>query len=282
LGSFSVAAQTLSLTQGAVSRQISALEDQLGILLFQRGSRGVSLTIQGAAYASGIREALAIIRASSMDAMNRLHSGILNLAITPTFGTRWLMPRIGDFVASHKEVTINFATRGGAIDFEKERIDAAIIHVEKPNWLGTECILLINESLGPVCSPSFLQRNPIASPEDMLKLPLLHLAAREAAWDDWFKSVGLRRSEGRTMQFELLSTAAQACTADLGIALLPLFLFESELESGELVLAFNHLVPSPSAYYLAMPKWKLANVPVMAFREWLVGQAVAFMQGRSR
>jgi DNA-binding transcriptional LysR family regulator len=282
VGSFSAAAQLLHLTQGAVSRQISALEGQLGVLLFERNSRGVDLTANGAEYAAGIREALGIIRASSLDVMHKLHGRILNLAVTPTFGTRWLMPRIGGFIAAHKEVTLNFATRGGPIDFERERIDAAIIHVETPNWPGTQCTQLITESLGPVCSPVFLKRNPITGPRDLLKLPLLHLAARETAWDDWFGSLGLESPGGRAMQFELLSTAAQACTADLGIALLPLFLFEAELRSGELVLVHDHIIPSPSAYYLAIPKSKLSNVPVTAFKAWLLDEAATFVRIRRR
>jgi LysR family transcriptional regulator, glycine cleavage system transcriptional activator len=282
LGSFSAAAQHLNLTQGAVSRQISVLEGQLGVLLFERNSRGVDLTPNGVEYASGIREALGIIRASSLDVMHKLHGGILNLAITATFGTRWLMPRIGGFIAAHKEVTLNFATRGGAIDFEREQIDAAVIHVETPNWPHTQCTLLITESLGPVCSPTFLKRNPITGPQDMLALPLLNLAARETAWDDWFGSLGLKSPGGRAMQFELLSTAAQACTADLGIALLPLFLFEAEFRSGELVLAHDHIIPSPSAYYLAIPKSKLSNVPVTAFKAWLLDEAATFVRVRRR
>ena len=132
LGSFSLAADELSLTQGAISRQVMSLEEQLGVRLFERGARGVSLTGEGQTYAKAIGTALSDIRSASLQIMTKTHGNTLNLAMLPTFGTRWLLPRIPDFVAAHPEITLNFATRIGQFDFEKESLDMAI-HIGQPD-----------------------------------------------------------------------------------------------------------------------------------------------------
>lgn len=274
LGSFSAAAEELSLTQGAISRQVSGLEEQLGVLLFDRTSRGVMLTPAGEEYAKAVAGALAQIRSASLQVMTKRHSDQLNLAILPTFGTRWLMPRIPQFVARHPEITINFATRIGVFDFDREGIDMAI-HIgpmgeRGPDWPGAECTFLMEEMVAPVCSPAFLKANPIIRGEDLLRLPLLHMASRPGAWNHWFESLGVAGTPSQGMRFEQFGSVAQACIAGLGVALMPLFLIDSELASGQLVEAFPHQVKSPSAYYAVAPLSKTGFRPVVAFRAWLL------------
>ncbi len=274
LGSFSAAAEELALTQGAISRQIAVLEDQLQIELFLRGPKGVMLTEEARSYARSISEALALIRASTLDAMTKSHGNSLTLAILPTFGTRWLMPRIKSFVAEHPDITLNFATRIGQFDFEAEGIDAAI-HIGKPDWPGADCSFLMHETVEPMCSPQFLAEHPIRKPSDLARFTLLHLASRADAWDHWFLSLGLAAPPARAMRFEQFSTAAQACIAGVGVALLPRFLMTSELESGLLVPAYPHAVLSPSAYYLVSPKPKSGRRTIAAFRDWLLKEIEA-------
>ena len=270
-GSFSAAAEELALTQGAISRQIAVLEDQLQIKLFERGPRGVSPTEEGRAYARSIAEALALIRSSTLDAMTKSQGNSLTLAILPTFGTRWLMPRIRGFVAAHPDITLNFATRIGKFDFEAQAIDAAI-HIGQPDWPGAECTFLMSELVEPMCSPQLLAEHPIRSPGDLGALTLLHLASRAGAWEHWYQSLGLRAPSTRAMRFEQFSTAAQACIAGLGVALLPRFLVESELQGGALVPAYPHPVVSPSAYYLVAPRARSQKRPIALLREWLLAQ----------
>ena len=269
LGSFSGAAEELSLTQGAISRQVSGLEGQLGILLFDRTSRGVVLTEAGADYAKAVAGALAQIRSASLTAMTKRHNDQLNLAILPTFGTRWLMPRIPHFVARHPEITLNFATRIGIFDFDRDGIDMAI-HIGQPDWPGAECTFLMEEMVAPVASPAFLKAHPIGKGEDLLRLPLLHMASRPGAWSHWFESLGISGPPAQGMRFEQFGNVAQACIAGLGVALMPLFLIDSELSSGQLVEAFPHQVRSPSAYYAVAPMSKKDFRPVVAFRAWLL------------
>lgn len=271
LGSFSAAAEELALTQGAISRQIAVLEDQLQVKLFERGPRGVTSTDEGRDYARSIAEALVLIRSATLEAMTRSQGNSLTLAILPTFGTRWLMPRIRDFVTAHPDITLNFATRIGKFDFEAEGIDAAI-HIGQPDWPGATCTFLMNELVEPMCSPQFLSENPISQPQDLGGFTLLHLASRSGAWEHWFQSLGLHAPPARVMRFEQFATAAQACIAGLGVALLPRFLVEAELESGALVSAYPHPVVSPSAYYLVAPRATSHKRPITLLRDWLLRQ----------
>ncbi len=280
LGTFSAAAEELSLTQGAISRQIATLEEQLGVLLFERTSRGVNLTEAGTDYARAIASALAEIRSASLQAMTKQHSDQLNLAILPTFGTRWLMPRIPRFVARHPEITLNFATRIGVFDFDRDDIDMAI-HIGQPDWPGAESIFLMEEMVAPIASPSFLSSHPIVRAEDLLRLPLLQMASRPGAWSHFFESLQVNGTPSQAMRFEQFSNVAQACIAGLGLALMPLFLIDSELANGQLVQAFPHQVKSTSAYYAVAPLSRKDFRPVVAFRAWLLEEVARYQKGGS-
>ncbi|MDQ0457899.1 LysR family transcriptional regulator [Rhizobium paknamense] len=278
-GSFSAAAQELNLTQGAISRQIAALEEQLGTALCLRNGRGVTLTARGEAYHRSIQQALSIIRAASLEAMTGAQDNKLDLAIPPTFGTRWLLPRIPRFVAAYPQITLNFATRIGQFDFEAEGIDAAI-HIGGPNWPRATATFLMDETVAPVCSPEFLKRHAIAGPADLLRLPLIQMKSRPLAWGHWFESLGLEVNPSAAMGFEQFMAVAQACIAGLGVALMPLFLIRPELQSGQLVVALDHRVKSQSHYYLVAPDGRPRSMPLKAFSDWLL-QEVADFSGRS-
>lgn len=271
LGSFTVAAQELDLTQGAVSRQIRLIEDQFGRRLFERDSRNVRLSAAGETYAEVVRSALGQLRDAALGLMSNRHSGILNLAILPTFGTRWLMPMIPDFVDNNPDITINFVTRVGRFDFARERLDAAI-HYGLPDWPEADSTLLVREMVAPVVSPEFLAERSIATPADIGRLPLLHMATRPGAWTEWFEHQGLSAPTGPGMQFEQFGTAAQACMAGLGVALLPQILISGELQRGQLVPAPGQPMHSRSAYYLVVPHDKRGHPPVASFRDWLTSQ----------
>lgn len=271
LGSFTAAAQELDLTQGAVSRQIGLLEEQFGRRLFERDSRNVRLSAAGETYAEAVRSALGQLRDAALGLMSNRHSGMLNLAILPTFGTRWLMPLIPDFVAANPDITINFVTRIGRFDFARERLDAAIHH-GLPDWPDADSTLLMRETVMPVASPDFVASRHIATAADISRLPLLHMATRPGAWSEWFEEQGLSAPTGPGMQFEQFGTVAQACMAGLGVALLPQVLIAGELQRGQLVPTPGSPMQSRSAYYLVVPHDKRSHPPVASFRDWLLGQ----------
>ncbi|MCB1446419.1 MAG: LysR family transcriptional regulator [Rhizobiaceae bacterium] len=274
-GSFTAAAKLLDLTQGAVSRQIAQLEEQLGLTLVEREARGVRLTSKGRTYAEGVAEILSKIRSLSLEAMSANTEMRLRLAIPPTFGTRWLMPRMPDFVERNPGITISFATRIGQFDFRADNIDAAI-HVGRPDWPDADCLFLMNETAVPVCTPEFLSAHPIAQAGDLLGLPLLEMASRPGAWRHWFGSLNIAGYQPEGMMFEQFSNVTQACLAGLGVALMPELLIEPELGGGRLVRAFDWAVESESAYYLVRPRHRLDFQPARIFADWLAGETAQF------
>jgi LysR family glycine cleavage system transcriptional activator len=269
MGSFTEAAAELSLTQGAISRQVRALEHQLGVELFARVRKSVRLTDAGKRYAEEIEKALRTIRLATLNAMTDQRGGTLNLAILPTFGTRWLMPRFPAFLRENPDITVNFATKLSPFDFQKEDLHAAI-HYGETNWPDTETTFLMREETVPVCSPRLLGERAIRSPGDLYDVPLLHLETRPLAWQEWFEAAGLEAPSGSGMKFEEIQTIAQATVAGLGVSLLPRFLIESELESGDLAIAVDRPLRSSFGYYLVTPNNRVDYPPLMAFRSWLL------------
>ena len=277
--SFTAAAAELHLTQSAVSRQIRALEERLGTELFVRERQTVRLSPAGQAYAQEIRGALMRISNATLGFRTNPQGGSLNLAILPTFGTRWLAPRLPQFLSAHPGITINLTTRLSQFDFQLEAADAAI-HFGLPHWPGAELELLLSETVVPACSPAMLAQYQFAQPADLLKAPLLHLTSRPDAWRRWFASQGCATGEMQGMLFDQFATTAQAAIAGVGVALLPRFLMESELRNGDLVPALANApeVESAERYYLAWPTSRASYPPLQAFRTWLQQAASEFVQ----
>ncbi len=268
-GSITAAARELDLTQSAVSRQIKALESQLGVELFLRERQTIRLTVAGDSYAREIREALRRISSASLNLRANPHGGTLNLAILPTFGARWLAPRLGQFLAASPGITINLVTRLSPFDFRLDSIDAAI-HFGDAVWPGAELTLLMQEQTVPACSPEFRQTHGIKHPADLIKVPLLHLTTRPDAWERWFTETGVAFDSLHGMLFDQFATASQAAIGGLGVALLPTFLIQDELQRGELVPAVDRPMQSAQRYYLAFPRERAAYPPLVAFRDWIV------------
>lgn len=267
-GGFTTAAEELNLTQGAISRQVRALEDQLDVKLFRRANKKITLTDAGRTYAREIHLALKRIQTASLCVKTNPRAGLLNIAILPTFGTRWLMPRFPSFLEKNPEITVNFVTKLSQFDFGEEGLHAAI-HFGLPDWPDAVNTFLMREESVPVASPQFLDGREIAEPRDLADEPFLHLTSRAQAWPDWLEAYGVPANQGRGLLFEQFSTAAQAAAAGLGIALLPKFLIHNEIERGELRVIFDKSVPTRSAYHLMVPAESIDYAPALAFRDWL-------------
>jgi LysR family glycine cleavage system transcriptional activator len=267
--SFTAAAKELNLTQSAISRQIRALEEQIGVELFVRERQTVRLTSAGEAYARDIRDALRRISTASLNIRANPRGGTLNLAILPTFGTRWLAPRLPDFLARHPGITVNLATRLVEFDFRIDTMDAAI-HFGVPNWPGANHMMMTAETVMPMASPDFVASQPrVDQPETLRSLPLLHITSRPDAWERWFAANGVS-PEGLTgMLFDQFATIAQAAMSGLGVALLPMFLIEREIERGELVPIIRQPMRSLEEYHLVWPQDRDRFPPLIAFRTWL-------------
>lgn len=259
-GNFTAAARDLSLTQGAVSRQVAQLEAQLGVTLLVRGARLVTLTEAGLAYAPRARSALEMLGQGAMEALGQAPERGLRLAILPTFGTRWLMPRIPRFVRRHPEITLHFATRIGRFDLAAEGIDAAI-HSGRGEWPGARLTLLMEERVMPVAAPGNSR---------VTGQPLLALQSRPSGWAEWWAMAGMPGAvPPPAMRFEQVSTLAQAVAAGMGVALMPAFLIRPELDAGALV-PLGPEVASGYGYYFAEPEVARAKPAVAQFRDWIV------------
>lgn len=282
-GSLSGAARDLNLTQGAVSRQVAALERQLGTALLARRGRGIELTSAGKAYAEEIHGVLAALRKASLNAISSPLSCTLNLAILPTFGTRWLMPRFPGFLQRHPDITINFVTRLVQFDFgAAEPIDAAI-HFGAPDWPRAVCTFLMGEESIPVCSPRLVADPQAINLQDLHRLPLLHLESRADAWQNWFAANGEHYAvNSGGMLFEQFSLAIQAAVAGVGVALLPRFLITGELDRGELTALSDKSVKTELAYYLVTPETRADYAPVVAFRDWLLSMTASDVHSVSK
>ena len=252
--SISRAAEELHLTQSAVSRQVRQLEAQLGQALFTRVRQRVVLTDAGRLYAADVRAVLQQLGAATQKAMALADGGgLLHLAVLPTLGARWLVPRLPAFAALHPELTVNLSARGEPFDFAQEPFDAAI-HYGAPHWAGAVCDYLMHEEVVPVCSPALRTRHRIETPADVAGLTLLHQTTRPMLWADWFEQEGVPAPQAlRGPRFEQFAMIAQAAISGLGVALLPRFLMEEELASGALVELPGGVLTSSDAYYLVVP-----------------------------
>ena len=272
--SITQAAAELSLTQGAVSRQILNLEEQLGISLFERKRKRLYLTAQGAQYLAEIRPALNAIINATVSLTANPGGGILNLSILPTFGTHWLAPKLADFLTSNPGITLNLGTHLEPFAFPAPGIDAAIFH-GSGYWPGTSSLKLLDEQIVPACSRELMDRHHFENPQDLLQAPLLSLGTRPDAWKNWLGSHGVKQAPPGSMLFDQFATLAQATKHSMGIALLPLFLIEDDLESGKLVPACGSAESGDGAYYLVWPDNRSSYMPVKHFIQWISRYAEA-------
>jgi DNA-binding transcriptional LysR family regulator len=195
--SFTRAARELSVTQSAVSRQIRALEDYLGRPLFRRVKQRLVLTEPGEAYAIAVRDLLHRAEAATLELMAYGSGGLLTVALLPTFGSRWLIPRLGDFTARHPDLQLNLVTQVRPFEFAGSDVDVAI-HFGSDVWPGAVCHRLMGEEIIPVAAPSLLGNRPsVARPEDVARYTLLQHTTRPQAWQEWLHEVGVSHVDGQ-------------------------------------------------------------------------------------
>ena len=274
--SFTKAALELSLTQGAICRQIASLEEFLSVELFRRSRRGVKLTEAGLSYSRRVATQLDAVERDTLSVMGQQGANVIELAVVPTFGTQWLLPRLKDFQEQHPEVTVNLTNRTRPFLFADTDFDAAI-YFGDADWSGTESHRLMGENPMPVCSPALLGQFMQLSAEQIADLPLLQQTTRPYAWRQWFNSQNLNIPRDMTgPRYELFSMLAQAAMHDMGIALIPPFLIQRELAEKRLVIANPQALSSIKAYYLMIPDRKVESASLRAFRDWLIHQAHSY------
>ena len=274
--SFTKAAQELSITQGAICRQIASLEEFLSVELFRRSKRGVKLTEAGISYSRRIAIQLDAVERDTLSVMGQQGANVIELAVVPTFGTQWLLPRLKDFQQQHPDVTVNLTNRTRPFLFADTDFDAAI-YFGDADWSGTSSYRLMGENPVPVCSPNLLGPHKSLSPHTLAELPLLQQTTRPYAWRQWFNAQSLSIPRDMTgPRYELFSMLAQAAMHEMGIALIPPFLIQRELLEQRLVVANSQTLSSPKAYYLMIPDRKVESASLQAFRDWLINEANSY------
>lgn len=265
--SFKEAAEELLVTPSAVSRSIQVLEDWLGTPMFVRGNRTLALTEAGAAYVPHVRAALDGLARATEQVPGHRSAGILTLSAAPTFGLRWLMPRLGRFKAEHPSIRITLDTSQRHVDFLRDNVDLAI-RMGQGDWPDAEALHLVTEELIPVCAPSLADR--LGDFQGLREQPLIHVSSTGTDWAFWCRARGV---EGLDLEgglrFDTIQYALNAAIAGLGVALGRRPLIEADLAAGDLVEVLGPAVPAPTAYWLVCAPTALNRPEVRAFRAWI-------------
>jgi len=271
---FTHAAQALNLTQGAVSRQILGLEQQLGYPLFSRRARGLVLTAQGALLLTPVQQALeqlgeALVRVGAQPGMLRIKC--------PTCAMRWVLPRIIRLQNERPEMHIELtASVSHGVDFGTEHFDAAVVFGE-PQRKRLVVQHLFDEILTPVCTPTYLpalDRPPV--PADLAQKTLLHPTRDRRDWLLWLKAAGHEAlPSAKAQHFDTLDLATSAALQGFGIAIGDLCLLEEDIQANRIVTPFPLSVLSGAAYYLVYPERAVIPVALTELVDWLGQEAQA-------
>jgi LysR family glycine cleavage system transcriptional activator len=271
--SFRKAAEELCVTKSAVSHQVQALEDFLGVRLLSRGGREISLTKSGQAFLPEVQTALDRLAAAVTRLRPRASDRPLTISLLPTFAVRWLIPRLADFHRRHPEIDVRLDTSLEAVDFARTDVDVAVRY-GRGDWPGLHRDRLLAESLLPVCSPSLLEGPvPLKRPQDLMRHTLLHNSSHPEEWRLWLTAAGVTGVDlDRGPSFAYSELLLRAAAEGLGVALARRHLIEADLAAGTLVAPFEFAYQRGCRYWLVCPPEALRDPRVAAFREWLLGQ----------
>ena len=267
------AAEALHLTHGAISHQIKGLEADLGVRLVERAGRGIRLTDAGARFATRVRGALTEIADAVREVSERTNPRHLGVSVLPSFAARWLLPRIGHFVARHPDVDIDISASFALADFQRDEIDVGI-RWGLGDWPGLIVKHLLDDDFFAVCSPRYANGRLPRVPADLAQHTLLR--DDENAWKSWFGAAGLDWAEpARGPMFNDSAMMLQAAAEGQGIALARSSLIGNDLHNGILVRLFDVVYRSPRKYFLVYPSRAAASPKVALFLQWLKDEIAA-------
>jgi DNA-binding transcriptional LysR family regulator len=264
----SAAAAELCVTHGAISRHIHLLEDQFGARLLVRHARSVSPTPEGAALAGKLTEAFRLMR----EAIARLEPGPVTLSCSATIMTKWLIPRLGDFKRAHPETEFRLNISHDEVNFIQDQISLAIRSSMKRPPFNVVIERLLHEQIGPVCHPDYVAQVGISSVASLARARILETATRRSAWKEW---MALMNSEDIRLtpheRYEHFYLVIEAAVALLGVALVPRYLVEKEIESGRLVAPFG-FIDSPYTLDLWIAPHERLRDDVRKLANWIQKQ----------
>ena len=276
LRSFTAAAQELHLTQGAVSRQIMALESRLDVKLFVRRRDAVILTEAGRYYRDEVSTILQRLERATANVMAlKGRGGSLTLSVGASLGSYWLIPRLPDFTRAYSEITLNFATRVGSVDFKSTPVDASLEFGDgKRAGLHNDFVLPL--AMSPYASPAWIAKNGKSLTSRTPLSALVHHTTVLDAWQKWFDHSGIEIGTGQEgPRYELMSMALNAAVVGLGAVLLPDFMANDAVATGRLRRLSRKQWVSTRGYYLVYPEESSGLEALKVFRTWLLAQAAA-------
>lgn len=271
--SFARAADELSLTEGAISRQIGRLETFLGVTLFERIGNRVKLLPNGQRYAEQVREVLDRLNRDSMYLMGQSHDGAsLDIAVIPTFAMRWLIPRLSRFQKKHPNITVHLAERMEPFALVGSGFDAAI-HFEHAAWTGMRTHRLLSEVLIPVCHPDLVKES--LGMVSLDRIPRLHRRQNPDAWQRYAQETGIPLTNPAIgARYDLHLMLIEAALSGLGVALVPRLYVENELAQGRLVAPWPDGKTISKTFCLILPESiELSGEPVKVFARWILEEA---------
>lgn len=271
-GSMTGAAAELNVTHGAVSRQIAALERLIGGPVFERGARGVVLTDMGRQLFQEVGGGFERLRAGLRLAGTAAPEAV-RLTTLPSFATRWLLPRLVVFQATHPEIEVRVHSSLDITDLAAGHYDLAVRY-GRGGWPGVAAEPLLRGPVFPVCTPELLQRlGGLRDPSDLLRAPLIHNSATER-WADWFQEFGVAAPEmPRGPVVDDYALTLEYALGGFGVALGREALVREELARGRLIRPLPHVLTSPFAYFLVWPAARRPHPAAELFAGWLRGVA---------
>jgi len=272
--SFTRAAKTLNLTQGAVSQRIRHLETLLGFRLFLRLTRKLQLTDEGGRLLNVLSMSLKRINDEIEDIRVQGLRGTLSVGLPPTFAFLWLIPRLAEFRARWPGLNINFRVRAGLVDFNLERVDAAIYY-SNLRYPDLYCERLADEALVPVCSPA-LKNSLLANGDWPADIPFIHASESVdsqdvfSEWREWCQVTNQPLPvEENFMSFNNCQMAIEAAVSGCGVAMGRKRLIKKYVAAGDLVMPFEQEIPAGHGYDLIMPRENLNRPGIVAFSQWV-------------
>lgn len=274
--SFTLAARELNLTQSAISQRVRSLEDNLGITLFERHHRSISLTRDGAEYHTSVVIALNHLLATSDAIKSDSAAPRIRFATDVALGAYWFAPRIPSLFQDFPGVMFDHVETDEIDNQLSDSVDAAIIHGDG-NWPGFHATLLFDEEVFPVCSPGYLERvAPIETLEDLARLDLIDVSYEKWAWMNWTiwmaEAGGSRAGLNRVFQSNAYDSMLTAAGNGYGVMLGWRRFVDQPLISGELVVPYPQSVHTSRGYYFVC-RQRIAERPdIVQLRDWIIGQ----------
>ena len=275
LNSYTLAAEQLSVTQGAISRAIARLEEHLGFALFERQGRRSVLSAAGRQYLDAIGPAIYTIESATSTMRRRTSRSQLRLSVTPTLFSHWLIPRLPDFTARHPGVVLSFAPYRRDDPLNDPQIDAWVRIGADPWPESIAADYLVGQDLVPICRPQDVEGpNAIRTPQDLMARPLLAHTNYPDNWRRWFNKMG---TEGPcpapVADFELVALLVQAVIAGMGVAVVQRCLVEEDLAAGRIVVPVDEPFRIERGYFLCRPANRPHSGVFESFRLWVLEQA---------